>query len=61
MIIQKLNKQKKILLNRIKIKNYIYFLLLFFLDVQYAYYLKERIKKCFKRHNLLNQNILKLS
>jgi glycosyltransferase involved in cell wall biosynthesis len=54
MIIQKLNKQKKILLNRIKIKNYIYFLLLFFLGVQNVYTLKEKIKKYLKRPNLLN-------
>lgn len=54
-IIQKLNEQKKILLHGRKIKNYIYFFLLFFLGVQHSYSLKEKIKYLIKSNHKENR------
>jgi glycosyltransferase involved in cell wall biosynthesis len=48
-IIQKLNKQKKILIHGSKLKYYIYFFFLLFLSFQNLYFLKEKIKYLIKR------------
>jgi glycosyltransferase involved in cell wall biosynthesis len=48
-IIQKISKQKKILLHGKRLKHYIYYFLLLFLGVQKSYSLKKITKKVFKK------------
>jgi glycosyltransferase involved in cell wall biosynthesis len=47
----KLNKQKKVLLYRKNIKNYIFFLILLILGIKYTFFLREKKRNIFKSIN----------